>query len=173
MQPNKPAVPSKPPQAPRKSNKPPVVRVEKVKCSCGHLQDFEVFGGKQDKFREERRKKATGKPCKECVQKAHHDKTTKEQDEAKKRRIAKYGPTGKRPQRVRPDPGRLPNGATFFVKYDHDSSSWTGTLGVTMPDGKFGNFDGTASGVFKLLSTLDTKYRVALSEVRDWEKPAE
>lgn len=51
--------------------------------------------------------------------------------------------------------GRLPHGAEFDVKFDAESTTWSGRLTIdTCP-----TFEGTASGVFYLLTQLDEQYR--------------
>lgn len=53
-----------------------------------------------------------------------------------------------------PKQGRLPDGAVFEVHYDAGTETWAGALviGPTV-------FQDTASGVFRLLRTLDAQYR--------------
>ena len=75
---------------------------------------------------------------------------------------AKENPPPAKPQPVpgksntkRPDiPGRLPDGATFHLRYDVLTQTWSGSL-------KIGDviFVGEKSGVFKLLRKLDAEFR--------------
>jgi hypothetical protein len=55
------------------------------------------------------------------------------------------------------DTGRLPDGTEFAAKYDGAAKVWRGklTIGGTA-------FDGDASGIFKLLISLDTAYRASI-----------
>lgn len=64
---------------------------------------------------------------------------------------------GKKPRVERKDSGRLPNGASFVVNYMASHTKWYGVL-------KIGNqiFEGDASGLFKLLTSLDEQYRKSL-----------
>ena len=58
--------------------------------------------------------------------------------------------------------GRLPDQSGFEVRYDAATEMWSGTLtvpGDPMPR----TFTASASGVFKLLSSLDKLYRASLS----------
>ena len=61
-------------------------------------------------------------------------------------------------KRSQAEEARLPHGATFEVRYDATSETWSGrlTIGEAM-------FSGQASGVFKLLTQLDDKYRKSLT----------
>jgi hypothetical protein len=59
--------------------------------------------------------------------------------------------------------GRLPDGSTFEVCYDASKTAWHGIL--TVPG--VGVFDGEASGVRKLLDTLDDMYRHAVAEKQE------
>jgi hypothetical protein len=121
--------------------KPEVVGTENVQCPCGHWAQLELF--EPDKFREQRRKKLANESCKACrAEKAA--KTVKPPQQPKKK---------PKPSRwVLPE--RLPDEATFFVRYDAAKEQWRGTLAV---DGN--TFEGTHTAVFKLLRLLDGKYR--------------
>jgi len=54
--------------------------------------------------------------------------------------------------------GRLPDNACFHVLYDAASTTWTGTLTVGEKV-----FEVQASGVFNVLTKLDTMYRATLA----------
>jgi hypothetical protein len=55
--------------------------------------------------------------------------------------------------------GRLPHGSVFTVRYDAETTSWSGTLTVPgLPP-----FASTACGVFGLLLRLDRQYRDSLT----------
>ena len=58
--------------------------------------------------------------------------------------------------------GRLPHGSTFDVEYDANRGVWRGRLCI--PGEKvYQNFNGEASGVFRLLRNLDQEYRDSLA----------
>jgi len=110
--------------------KPPVLRIERVRASCGHITDLEVYDDKRDEqFLEQRRAKTASRPCPACRMKA----------DAKNAKM---------------QPRRLPHGASFNVRYDAAKKEWAGSL--TVP-GK-GQFTGTASAVFRLLRQLENQY---------------
>src|SRR5580704_5376831 len=48
---------------------PPIVAYEDVVASCGHPEKFGLFENRLDKFRKDRRKKVTDRPCKACREK--------------------------------------------------------------------------------------------------------
>ena len=55
---------------------------------------------------------------------------------------------------------RLPNGSTFDVIYDSIQKKWCGTLNIFEPTiSNQLRFQGSASGVFRLLRELDQQYR--------------
>src|SRR4051812_20532028 len=75
-EPPKPAPP--PPRAPspakpvvhRKATPPPpIVSYEDVVAACGHPEKFGLFEDRKDKFRKDRRKKVTDRPCRACREK--------------------------------------------------------------------------------------------------------
>jgi hypothetical protein len=121
----------------------------------------------KDRFREDRRKKAISRDCKACREK----KQLKEQEAAEQRRSEKEkrkAQQAAQPLRQgksdRPQPGRLPDGSRFEVCYDAAKEQWSGTLTVPTVDGASATFTGTGSGLFPLLSHLDTQYRSTLNE---------
>jgi hypothetical protein len=125
------------------------------------MTDFEVFGDKKDqRFREDRRAKATSRPCPACRQKAHVERLAQEESarQEKERKQKERAEAQDKTQGQEKSPGagarRLPHGATFQVAYDGTKMEWSGSL--TVPDK--GEFRGAASGVFKLLQTLDQQY---------------
>src|SRR6516225_7924210 len=48
---------------------PPIVAYEDVTASCGHPEKFGLFEDRLDKFRRDRRKKVTDRPCRACREK--------------------------------------------------------------------------------------------------------
>lgn len=54
---------------------------------------------------------------------------------------------------------RLPDGSSFTVRYSALAVRWIGTLTVPRPGDDPKVFHGEASGVFKLLTSLDFQYR--------------
>jgi hypothetical protein len=134
--------------------KPPVIGSEQVTAQCGHAVTLELFETKQDKYREQRRNNLGERACPACRQQAHAERVAKEKAEAEEKR--KNAPPGK----VRPDQGRLPNGATYHCVYDAARQKWVGTL--TIPGEKEPLvFSSEKSGVFRLLQILDGKFRQA------------
>jgi hypothetical protein len=114
----------------------------------------------KDRFREDRRKKAISRDCKECREKKHQ-----EQLEATQRRLAEKEQR-KKQQTVRPSQSpktRLPDGSRFEVQFDAEKGQWNGTLTVPVPGGTPATFTGFRSSLFKLLAVLDDQYRATLS----------
>ncbi len=140
--------------------KPPVVGTEQVTCACGHPATFELFADKQDKYRDNRRKKVTDRPCSACRQQAAQEHNARAKAEAEARRGPKQQRRALRNDQ-RNHQQRLPDGAGFHVFYNAASTRWQGSLEI--PDAAaemgFRRFDNDASGVFKLLGKLDAQYR--------------
>jgi hypothetical protein len=146
-----------PPRKPgQKPPPPPIVAYEDVRASCGHMEKFGLFADRLDRFRADRRKKVTDRPCKAC----REEKQRREQEAAKVRqeekqqraaRSAKKHAAGKQ--------DRLPDGAKFEVVYDAGKTQWTGTLTVS---GKV--FSGSAGALFTLLNRLDRHFRQTLAQ---------
>jgi hypothetical protein len=137
---------------------PPIVAYEDVIASCGHPEKFGLFEDRLDKFRKDRRKKVTDRPCKACRER----KRLEEEEAAKARKAEKQqraaeGVRSHKKKLVSDGTERLPDGAKFEVVYDAARTQWTGTL--TIGDKVF---TGAASGVFKLLNQLDRQYRESL-----------
>jgi hypothetical protein len=145
----------------RSTPPPPIVAYEDVVASCGHPEKFGLFEDRLDKFRRDRRKKVTDRPCKACREK----KRLEEEEALKTRRAEKQqraAEAAKSQPKKRPpsdSTARLPNGAKFEVVYDATKVQWSGTL--TIGDKVF---TGSASGVFTLLNRLDRQYRATLPQ---------
>jgi hypothetical protein len=141
----------------------PFERFEDVVVRCGHTEKFGLLPDGKDRFREDRRKKAISRDCKACRelkqqeerQAAEQRKAEKEQRRARDARRAEDRPRG-------PQSGRLPDGSRFEVAYDASQERWAGTLTVPAPGGGALTFTGSGSGLFPLLSALDTQYRASL-----------
>jgi hypothetical protein len=151
--------PAKPTVHRRATPPPPIVAYEDVIASCGHPEKFGLFEDRLDKFRRDRRKKVTDRPCKACRER----KRLEEEEAAKARKAEKQQRAAEnaRSQKKQPAGGgteRLPDRAKFEVVYDATRMQWTGTL--TIGDQVF---TGAAGGVFKLLNRLDRQYRESLS----------
>ncbi len=144
----------------------PVVGTEMVAASCGHPVGFQLFADAKDKYRQARREKLTGKPCPQCRQETHRLKTDQDQADAAAKRAANQKPpkpftphTSAQHDTVMRKRGRLPNGSAFSVRFSSEKDEWEGTLTVGKHD-----FHGKASGVFRLLGDLDTKYRASMAD---------
>ena len=82
--PKKPSDTTKPPVVHRKSTPPPpIVAYEDVIAACGHPEKFGLFADAKDRFRRDRRKKITDRPCKAC-----RERQRLEEEEATKVRQA-------------------------------------------------------------------------------------
>jgi len=134
---------------------PPIVAYEDVIASCGHPEKFGLFEDRLDKFRKDRRKKVTDRPCKAC-----RERKRLEEEEATKLRQADKRQQALVATKKKPACGgmaRLPDGAKFEVVYVASRTQWTGTLTIGEKV-----FTGSAGGVFKLLNRLDRQYRQSL-----------
>lgn len=141
-------------------NKPPVVKVEMVTCTCGHQAEFGWFPDKQDKFRDRRREKLVQQACPTCRQTKHAALIAQQKAEAAERRKQKVDKGRMVP--------RLPNGSRFTCRYyEAPQPHWKGELHI--PDGGGTTiakvFSGEASGVFTLQVKLDKEYRQWLKEL--------
>jgi hypothetical protein len=140
---------------------PPIVAYEDVIASCGHPEKFGLFEDRKDKFRKDRRKKVTDRPCKACreTKRLEEEEATKLRH-AEKQQRAEEAAKAVRPPKEKPagdDAARLPDGAKFEVVYDASRTQWTGTLTIGEKV-----FTGSAGGVFKLLNRLDRQYRQSI-----------
>ncbi len=158
---------------PQPRNRPEPIRVEKVKCLCGHEEDFPVYPDKNDRFRDQRRIKCAERVCSSCRQTTHKTKTEKDMREAKERRKNKPRRTPNWKLEAAERLTRLPHGSQFQTRYDHENMKWTGMLVV--PENSCGNperlvFSHEAPAVFRLLSELDAKFREYLREQAGKEK---
>jgi hypothetical protein len=136
-----------------------------VVVRCGHVEQFGLLPDGKDRFREDRRKKMTGRDCKACRERRHRE----EQEAAQLRRAQKE--QRKANQAVQqakaqkspvPQGGRLPDGSRFEVRYDAAQQQWSGSLTVPTPGGEAATFTGSGSGLFPLLASLDQEYRATL-----------
>jgi hypothetical protein len=137
---------------------PPIVAYEDVTASCGHPEKFGLFEDRLDKFRRDRRKKVTDRPCRACRERKRleEEEALKVRQAEKQQRAKEAAAAGPSPKK-KPGadiPERLPDGAKFEVVYDAAQTRWTGTL--TIADKVFTD---SAGGVFKLLNRLDRQYR--------------
>lgn len=134
---------------------PPVVAYEDVVAACGHPEKFGLFEDRKDKFRNDRRKKVTDRPCRACREKKRLEEEAAAA--ARKAERAQRAAANSRPAK-RPGPKleRLPDGSKFDVRYDATRELWSGTLVI---QGQ--TFTDSASGVFNLLTKLDRQYRKA------------
>lgn len=138
---------------------PPIVAYEDVTAACGHPEKFGLFEERKDKFRRDRRKKVTDRPCRACREKtrlveeaAALARKAEKQQRAKEAAMAQAQKQQQKP--AGENPGRLPDGAKYDVVYDAARTQWTGTL--TVGDKVF---TGSAGGLFTLLSKLDRQFR--------------
>ncbi len=141
---------------------PPIVAYEDVIASCGHPEKFGLFEDRLDKFRRDRRKKVTDRPCRACRERKRlEDEEALRQRKAEKKQRAEEAAKARSQQqpRVVHQHERLPNGAKFEVVYDASRTQWTGTLTIGEKA-----FTGSAGGVFKLLNRLDRQYRDSLGQ---------
>ncbi len=139
--------------------KPPVIGTEEVHATCGHPVAFELFALKADKFRDARRAKLTDKACPACRKEAQAVKEAKERAERAER--AAVPPKKPKGAGRMNENQRLPHQSSFMVQYDAEKKMWSGALFVNGV-----KFSGEASGVFRLLTTLDRHYRQSL-----WKEP--
>lgn len=159
MPPNNTPDPRKPVVHRKDTPPPPVVAYEDVIAACGHPEKFGLFEDRKDRFRKDRRKKVTDRPCKAC-----RERKRLEEEEAlrlrkaqKQERAAEKVMTQSQKKPAGGNQGRLPNGSKFEAVYDASQTTWVGTLTVGEAV-----FKGSAGGVFKLLSRLDEQYRKSL-----------
>jgi hypothetical protein len=132
-----------------------------VIASCGHPEKFGLFEDRLDKFRRDRRKKVTDRPCRACRERKRleEEEATKVRQAEKLRRVqeAAMARPSERKKPVGAVTDRLPDGAKFEVVYAASQTRWTGTLTIGEKV-----FTDSAGGVFKLLNRLDRQYRQSL-----------
>ena len=131
---------------------PPFVGYEDLVVACGHVVKFGLCADGKDRFREARKKKMAEKACKEC-------RALKQQQEQEAARLRKLNKPAATPPKPKLTLGRLPHCARFELDYDAASQTWSGSLTIPTPDGKPTVLTDKASGVFGLLSKLDSQYR--------------
>jgi hypothetical protein len=138
---------------------PPIVAYEDVMAACGHAEKFGLFEDRKDRFRKDRRKKVTDRPCKACRER----KRLEEEEATRVRKAQKQDRAGKavmKQSQKKPavgNRGRLPDGSRFEAVYNAPQTQWVGMLTVGEAV-----FKGSAGGVFKLLNRLDEQYRKSL-----------
>jgi hypothetical protein len=130
-----------------------------VTAACGHPEKFGLFADRLDRFRADRRKKVTGRPCKACraakqLQEQEAAQARKAAGAENQRRSEQAGAAGAKRQ----PQGRLPDGAKFEVAYDGARVRWAGTLTVAGA-----TFTGSAPALFTLLGRLDRLYRQSVA----------
>ncbi len=136
---------------------PPIVAYEDVVAACGHPEKFGLFEDRLDKFRKDRRKKVTDRPCKACRERIRLEQEAAAQvRQAEKQQRAEEARARKKPPGQ--GLGRLPDGSKYDLVYDATRTQWTGTLTIGEQV-----FTGSAGGVFKLLNRLDKQYRQSLA----------
>jgi hypothetical protein len=144
----------------RSTPPPPIVAYEDVIAACGHPEKFGLFEDRLDRYRSDRRKKVTDRPCKACRERKRleAEEALRARREEKRQRAAAAGqatPSSKK--QIKPPPGRLPDGSKFEVVYDASQTRWNGTLTIGEEV-----FTGEAGNLFKLLNRLDQQYRRSL-----------
>jgi hypothetical protein len=134
------------------------------------MEKFGLFADRLDRFRKDRRKKVTDRPCKACREKKQQEEqeAAKARQEEKQRRAAEAGAAtraSKKQSAVKQE--RLPDGAKFEVVFNAEKTQWTGslTIGASV-------FSGSAGALFTLLGRLDRQYRQTLSPAAAPEPPA-
>jgi hypothetical protein len=143
----------------------PFVRFEDVVVRCGHVEKFGIMPDGKDRFREDRRKKAISRDCKACRQRRQRQEQEAadlRRSEKEKRKVQQAEQPPRPGKTPRPQPGRLPDGSQFEVRYDAVKEQWSGSLTIVTPEGGSVTFTGTGSGLFPLLTSLDKQYRATL-----------
>jgi len=161
--PPRPAAASSPPAQRKPGDRPPpppVVAYEDVTASCGHPEKFGLFADRLDRFRKDRRKKVTDRPCKACrEQKQREEQEAAKMRQAERKQRAEEAGTasgsGKKQGAGKHE--RLPDASKFEVVYDAAQLQWKGSL--TIGESRF---TGSAGTLFNLLSRLDRQYRQTL-----------
>jgi len=69
----------------RSTPPPPIIAYEDVTAACGHPEKFGLFEDRLDRFRRDRRKKVTDRPCRVCRER----KRLEEEEAVKTRRAEK------------------------------------------------------------------------------------
>lgn len=76
-------------------------------------------------------------------------------------------PMSKRKDRRQSGRGRLPDGAVYAASYTAETMLWRASLAIP----GFAAFEGEGPGVFQLLESLDTRYRIAAGVWKEKKKP--
>jgi hypothetical protein len=134
------------------------VTYEDVTAACGHPEKFGLFEDRKDKFRNDRRKKVTDRPCKACRERKRlEEEEALPVKRAEKQRRDAAAAERPRKQPARDIPEQLPDGSRFEVVYYATRAQWLGTLTIGGTA-----FTGSASALFTLLTRLDRQYRHSL-----------
>src|SRR5262249_23328493 len=142
----------------------PFERFVDVVARCGHAEKFGLLPEGKDRFREDRRKKATSRDCKACRERRRQqERQAAELPRAEKERRKARDAEHAQGQSRGPRSGRLPDGSRFEVAYDAAKQQWSGSLTVPTPGGGTATFAGSGSGLFPLLAALDGQYRGSLT----------
>lgn len=138
---------------------PPIVAYEDVKAACGHIEKFGLFEDRKDRFRRDRRKKITDRPCRACreIKRQEEERLNLAKKAEKQQRLEQEAQAREQKKMSKQDQGRLPDGAKVAADYDGAKQKWTGTL--TIGDKVFTD---SAGGLFTLLRKLDEQYRDSL-----------
>lgn len=138
---------------------PPIVAYEDLVAACGHPEKFGLFEDRLDKYRKDRRKKVTDRPCRACREKKRLEveEAARVRQAERQQRAAEAAKTSTSPRKPEHNAGRLPDGAKFEVAYNAADEQWTGSLTVAGQA-----FTGSAGALFTLLNRLDRKYRQSL-----------
>jgi hypothetical protein len=137
---------------------PPIVAYEDVTAACGHPEKFGLFEDRLDRFRRDRRKKVTDRPCRACRERKRlEEEEALRLRKAQKLERAEKAAMSPAPKKLPANQERLPDGSKFEAVYDATRTQWVGTLTVGAAV-----FKDSAGGVFKLLTRLDEQYRKSL-----------
>jgi hypothetical protein len=133
-----------------------------VTAACGHPEKFGLFEDRLDRFRRDRRKKVTDRPCRACREKKRleEEEALRVRKAEKQKRAEEQAAMPPQKPKTPANQGRLPHGSKFEVVYDATRTQWVGTLTVGEAV-----FKDSAGGVFKLLGRLDEQYRKSLPAV--------
>src|SRR5262249_60400190 len=112
---------------------PPIVAYEDVIASCGPPEKFGLFEDRLDRFRKDRRKKVTDRPCKACRERKRlEEEEALRVKRAEKQQRVEAAAAAERPQKppARDIRERLPDGSRFEMVYDATRAQWLGTLSL-------------------------------------------
>jgi hypothetical protein len=152
--------PTPSPQHRRGTPPPPIVAYEDVVAACGHPEKFGLFEDRKDRYRNDRRKKVTDRPCRACRERKRQEEEVAieaRKAERQQRAAAEAARGGQSRKRSGPPQARLPDGSKFEVVYSAERTQWAGTLTIGEQV-----FTGSAGALFTLLNRLDRQYRDTL-----------